>query len=155
MDPLLSDLVKTGGSAFLGWVVGRKAENAARIRSQQEKLVEAVRTVGKLGVEYHCLTLDPNGLVVRAEHLKLDLWRIRCDLQMLATHCALPQTAWVKQLLALQDAVTEFPFEPAELPADRDQARSKPIGVAMEELVRCIQSWRPPVLGKWFNWRAR
>jgi hypothetical protein len=161
MELSIVDLLKTGGTALVGWIAGRlqaaHADTSARVKTQQEKLVDAIRLLSRQAIEYHCLTLDPQQLVVRAEFLKSDLWRIRSDMQALSGHCCAPQAAWITPCMSLLDAVTAYPFEPAELPPARDQRRSQVISVASEEMVACIAGLRIPLFGKTFaslkvNW---
>lgn len=154
MDVSFVDLAKTGVTAVAGWLAGRlqaaQAETSGRVKTQQEKLIEAVRLVAKHAIEYHCLTLDDKAQLVRAEFLKSDLWRIRSDTQALATHCCVEQIVWLIPCMNLLDAVTGFPFETVELPKVRDPHRSESISVATEKMVDCVSALRLPMLGKSF-----
>lgn len=152
MEFPIVEILKTGGTALLGWIAGRlqsaHADTSAKVKTQQEKLIDAVRLLSKQAIEYHCLTLDAKAMVVRAEFLKSDLWRIRSDMQALAERCCATQSEWIAPCMALLDAVTAYPFESVELPTVRDQDRSQVISVASEKLVSCITGLRLPLFGK-------
>ena len=80
---------------------------------------------------------------VKAFHLKSQLLRIRTDTYLVKSLCGRKDNRLQMQLLEYIDAITEFPFEAAELPEAINTNRFGQISLAGENLVTELTTCRP------------
>lgn len=135
------------GSALIGFLVGRLqtsyTDNVSRTKDIQNELLKAIRACSTSAVDYHSQSTSKETWPIKAAHLKNQLYRIRTDVVLIKKLCKRADDALLHSFLGLFDAVTEFPFEAAELPDAPNQERYARISVAAEKLVQDLANCRP------------
>lgn len=143
------EVLKVCGSAFAGFFVGRfqtsYSDRVSRNKDIQNELLKAIRGCSTAAIDYHSKILPTNQLDVQSFHLKNQLWRIRTDVLLVIQVCSVKKEVLLIPSVEFLDAITEYPFEPAELPTLVNRERLVRISQAAETLARLISSSKPKI----------
>jgi hypothetical protein len=141
------EVLKLCGSAFAGFFVGRfqtsYSDRVSRNKDIQNELLKAIRACSTAAIDYHSQTVPANQLAVKSFHLKNQLWRIRTDVLLIARVCSVKKEILLPPSADFFDSVTEYPFEPTELPSAVDRARLIRITQSAESLALLVSSSKP------------
>jgi hypothetical protein len=143
------EMMKIAGSVVTGFFAGRFQttynDRIARNKDVQSELLKAIRSCSTSAIDYHARTISDDQVRVKAFHLKNQLWRIRTDLLLTEKACSIAKGSLLSAYLPYFDAITEYPFEAAELDADFEQSRLARISTSGETLAEQVSQSRPRI----------
>ena len=139
-------LVKMLGAGIVGYFSGRYKDRSDDVKSAHRLITDSIRELCADAIDYHSLSENKENHLRQCAHIKAKLRQISTELTSLSTRCAGKNDFYLDAYVAVLDSITEYPFEPTEMPTKPDAKRLDRIAVAAEELVAVVSKSKPRII---------